>query len=338
MIQRFEYAAYGRESFALNPNLSWDPAFTGQQCDIETGLYYYRARYYNPILGRFIQPDTIVQDPLDPQSWNRYAYVRNNPLKYTDPTGHWTDPATGMTDMLDDPTDVFADGLDDGGAVTETELAESESDSSGGSGRGSSRGNNNADIGEITVWGDDPKDSGNGPLPENSVGRSDRRHDAGGLVGAAADIADSIAAVAGMTYDWATGSGAANRTFGPGSIQVREMMGAPGVNAARDYFYNVINAKTLAIGNNIGLMEVTNYRASFGIAGLLTASTATEQFVGSYRVDIIPINQGAELKFELTNNTSMKSFLYGIGPAYERSTFGWGGNMRQTYWWTEKRR
>jgi RHS repeat-associated protein len=88
VIQRFEYAAFGRESFALNPNLSWDPAFTGQQYDIETGLYYYRARYYNPILGRFIQPDTIVQDPFDPQSWNRYAYVRNNPLKYVDPSGH----------------------------------------------------------------------------------------------------------------------------------------------------------------------------------------------------------------------------------------------------------
>ncbi len=99
VIQRFEYAAYGRESFALNPNLSWDPAFTGQQYDIETGLYYYRARYYNPILGRFIQPDTVVQNPLDPQSWNRYAYVKNNPLKYTDPTGH--EPHFDMPDDYD---------------------------------------------------------------------------------------------------------------------------------------------------------------------------------------------------------------------------------------------
>ncbi len=99
VIQRFEYAAYGRESFALNPNLSWDPAFTGQQYDIETGLYYYRARYYNPILGRFIQPDTVVQDRLDLQSWNRYAYVRNNPLKYVDPTGH--EPHFDMPDDYD---------------------------------------------------------------------------------------------------------------------------------------------------------------------------------------------------------------------------------------------
>ena len=46
------------------------------------------ARYYDPVLGRFITPDTIVQDPYDPQSLNRYAYCRNNPVKYIDPSGH----------------------------------------------------------------------------------------------------------------------------------------------------------------------------------------------------------------------------------------------------------
>jgi len=65
---------------------------TGQEYDIETGLYFYKARYYNPALGRFVQPDTFVQNIGDPQSYNRYAYVRNNPLKYTDPSGHMTDP------------------------------------------------------------------------------------------------------------------------------------------------------------------------------------------------------------------------------------------------------
>jgi hypothetical protein len=49
---------------------------------------YYRARYYHPALGRFVQADTIVPDPANPQSLNRYAYVLNNPLRYVDPTGH----------------------------------------------------------------------------------------------------------------------------------------------------------------------------------------------------------------------------------------------------------
>ena len=61
--------------------------FTGQRLD-STGLYYYGARYYDPTIGRFISPDTIVQDPANPQSFNRYSYCLNNPLKYVDPTGN----------------------------------------------------------------------------------------------------------------------------------------------------------------------------------------------------------------------------------------------------------
>jgi RHS repeat-associated protein len=61
--------------------------FTGQRLD-STGLYYYNARYYDPNIGRFISPDTIFEDPLNPQSLNRYSYCINNPLRYTDPSGH----------------------------------------------------------------------------------------------------------------------------------------------------------------------------------------------------------------------------------------------------------
>jgi RHS repeat-associated protein len=62
--------------------------YTDQEQDAETGLYNYNARLYDPALGLFITPDAIVQDPFDPQSLNRYAYARNNPLTYTDPSGH----------------------------------------------------------------------------------------------------------------------------------------------------------------------------------------------------------------------------------------------------------
>ncbi len=65
-----------------------DLGFTGQRQEISFGLYDYNARYFSPALGRFISPDSIVPDPSNPQAWNRYAYVFNNPLKYTDPTGH----------------------------------------------------------------------------------------------------------------------------------------------------------------------------------------------------------------------------------------------------------
>jgi RHS repeat-associated protein len=67
-------------------NLPTDKLFTSQILD-STGLYYYNARYYDPSIGRFISPDTIVPNPMNPQSLNRYSYCLNNPLKYIDPTG-----------------------------------------------------------------------------------------------------------------------------------------------------------------------------------------------------------------------------------------------------------
>jgi len=58
------------------------------------------ARMYDPELGRFISPDTIIPDPGNPQDLNRYAYVRNNPLAYVDPSGHepsgWLDQLIGF--------------------------------------------------------------------------------------------------------------------------------------------------------------------------------------------------------------------------------------------------
>jgi len=62
--------------------------YTSQEFDTETGLYNYNARLYNPTLGRFTSADTIVPSPFNPQSLNRYSYVMNNPLRYTDPSGH----------------------------------------------------------------------------------------------------------------------------------------------------------------------------------------------------------------------------------------------------------
>ncbi|MHC4463932.1 MAG: RHS repeat-associated core domain-containing protein [Planctomycetota bacterium] len=57
--------------------------FTGRRFDIETGLYYYRARYYNPHIGRFMQTDPVGY--ADGINW--YLYVKNNPLAYVDPSG-----------------------------------------------------------------------------------------------------------------------------------------------------------------------------------------------------------------------------------------------------------
>jgi RHS repeat-associated protein len=63
--------------------------FTGKERDAESGLDYFGARYMSAAQGRFTSPDEplIDQYPGDPQSWNLYSYVRNNPLNAIDPSG-----------------------------------------------------------------------------------------------------------------------------------------------------------------------------------------------------------------------------------------------------------
>ena len=84
-----QYFAYG--SKRGGDELPFDANYTGQRLD-DSGLLYYNARYYDPELGMFISPDTVIPDPTDFFSYNRYLYARGNPLKYNDPTGHAPKP------------------------------------------------------------------------------------------------------------------------------------------------------------------------------------------------------------------------------------------------------
>jgi RHS repeat-associated protein len=89
-VELIEYDPYGKiqrhDSTSGNSRLA-KQQFTGKKQDDETGLVYFGARYYDPSLGRFISPDTIVQSPSDPQTLNRYSYVSNNPVNRVDPDG-----------------------------------------------------------------------------------------------------------------------------------------------------------------------------------------------------------------------------------------------------------
>jgi RHS repeat-associated protein len=73
---------------------------TGKERDAETGLDYFLARYYSGPQGRFTSPDPTMLsvNTLNPQTWNRYSYVLNNPLRYVDPLGLW---AISYEDELD---------------------------------------------------------------------------------------------------------------------------------------------------------------------------------------------------------------------------------------------
>jgi len=93
-VQHVEYQPYGKVT--QNEGDYDSPyKFTGKELDT-TGLYYYGARYYDPEIGRFISADPTIQRPYDPQDLNRYTYCRNNPLRYTDPTGYsWLSKIVG---------------------------------------------------------------------------------------------------------------------------------------------------------------------------------------------------------------------------------------------------
>jgi RHS repeat-associated protein len=86
-VGELRYYAYGKTRY----NSGSTPTsyrFTGQREDATIGLYFYNARYYDAALGRFVQADSMVPEPGNPQSLNRYSYVLNSPLNYTDPSGH----------------------------------------------------------------------------------------------------------------------------------------------------------------------------------------------------------------------------------------------------------
>ncbi|WKZ50325.1 MAG: RHS repeat-associated core domain-containing protein [Anaerolineales bacterium] len=82
------YKAFGETRYTLG-SLGTDYKFTGQREEASLGIYFFQARWFDPSLGRFLSPDTIVPTSTQgTQAWDRYAFVNNNPVRYNDPTGH----------------------------------------------------------------------------------------------------------------------------------------------------------------------------------------------------------------------------------------------------------
>jgi RHS repeat-associated protein len=81
------YTAWG-ETRSSSGSLPTQHKFTGQIEDSYINLYWYGSRWYDPALGRFLSPDSIVPDPYNPLSYDRFSYVRNNSVNRVDPSGH----------------------------------------------------------------------------------------------------------------------------------------------------------------------------------------------------------------------------------------------------------
>ncbi|MBS0458436.1 MAG: RHS repeat-associated core domain-containing protein [Proteobacteria bacterium] len=94
LVERADYAAFGAMRTALSavvvgvaPLTTTTRGFTGQEQLGALDLVHLNGRIYDPLLGRFLQADPLVAQPYNPQNWNPYSYVFNNPLANTDPTG-----------------------------------------------------------------------------------------------------------------------------------------------------------------------------------------------------------------------------------------------------------
>jgi RHS repeat-associated protein len=100
VVERMSYDAWGKRrnlggtddtTNALS-GVTDNKGYTSQEMLDNLHLVHMNGRVYDPLLGRFISADPFVSHPKDPQSLNRYAYVRNNPLALVDPSGYADDP------------------------------------------------------------------------------------------------------------------------------------------------------------------------------------------------------------------------------------------------------
>lgn len=99
-----QYTAFG-EIRQTQGNTPTKYRYTGQLAQAELGLSFYVSRFYDPYLNHFIQPDTLIPEPGKSQSFDRYAYVRNNPIKFSDPLGQkWVCTGANQDHCYDDGT------------------------------------------------------------------------------------------------------------------------------------------------------------------------------------------------------------------------------------------
>lgn len=123
-VSDLKYKAWGEIRDTTGKILT-DYTYTGQYSNADDfGLMYYGARWYDSSIGRFNQPDMMIPASQGAQAWDRYAYTNNNPMKYTDPTGHWIETAFDIAMVGVDIVDIASNGLTWGnGAALAVDIA-----------------------------------------------------------------------------------------------------------------------------------------------------------------------------------------------------------------------
>lgn len=98
-VERYSFDAWGRRRNPQtlsydNVTTSFDRGFTGHEHYDDFGLINMNGRLYDPLVGRMLSPDIVIQDEQNSQAYNRYSYCFNNPLRFTDPSGYVVNDTT----------------------------------------------------------------------------------------------------------------------------------------------------------------------------------------------------------------------------------------------------
>jgi len=334
VMGRYDYLLFGDEipggvagrSSQFGPYVdNVNQKFTGHYRDTETLNDFFNARYYTAPLVRFLFADPAslaAVDPTDPQTWNAYAYVRNNPLVLVDPSGLSLLSALGN----------FFSGLFGGGGQQYC-LSFSDGANCGG---GGDTGTGDFSFGYMLFPNRSPLLPLNapgeitfsilhqekGPVPTVSTPSNQQlvppktgTRNCSASSASVGQYAAATAQVALLTGQFFSGLGSADQNFGPNSATSQVMaQSGPVQDVLNDYY----------------MTGRTSNLYAFGASGHVAAgANPVAQLVGSFRYTISPTNGGIDLR--LTNTTSFRSLTYDKGPQWQRGSFAPMGNTHQVY-------
>jgi RHS repeat-associated protein len=175
---QYDYDIWGNQTLTVETT-SNAIRYTGEFYDEETGLYYLRARYYDPNLGRFTIEDSYWGEDNNPLSLNLYTYCENDPIQFTDPTGH---------SILGDIIKTIGSTIKD---VIKTVTGGSKNSSGSSSGKSAS-GASKKPSGSSSSSGSSGKSSGSGSSSSSSGGNSSNSSSSGSSSAVGAAIAGFI--------------------------------------------------------------------------------------------------------------------------------------------------
>ena len=225
------------------PALTQSKGYIGEKFDPETGLQYLHARYYDPVLGRFMTPDTFDPTTLGVGT-NRYAYCSDDPVNCSDPSGH-EPPLGGLSPADRDNAYGSGDGMTGCGSCHSD--AANGGPASGGSPEGTAARNGDS-VG------------GSGGHYADLAGT----HDVTGVsVGDALGPAEHLNASEGIT---SAVNAIASSDWAQGLASWLDRNVVPGLSRVEDTASPIVNSQTFQFAANAALIAATDGASEFAIA------------------------------------------------------------------------